>query len=89
MNKEFKLLSVSFINGDYNDAFSRLKKGSFMAVPSGPGLSLIDKDRQYWNALKDADFAIHLMTGHFSNPLNRKLHPGKGSPWSNNSPDGK
>jgi N-acetylglucosaminyldiphosphoundecaprenol N-acetyl-beta-D-mannosaminyltransferase len=58
MNKEFKLLSVSFINGDYNDAFSRLKKGSFMAVPSGPGLSLIDKDRQYWNALKGADFAI-------------------------------
>jgi len=58
MNSSFKLLSVPFINGDYNDAFSRLKKGEFMVVPSGPGLSAIDKDIKYWNALKGADFAI-------------------------------
>ena len=58
MNSSFKLLSVSFINGDYNDAFSRLKKGEFMVVPSGPGLSAIDKDIKYWDALKGADFAI-------------------------------
>jgi len=29
-----------------------------MVAPSGPGLSTIDKDIKYWNALKGADFAI-------------------------------
>ena len=29
-----------------------------MVVPSGPGLSTIDKDTKYWNALKEADFAL-------------------------------
>ena len=53
-----KLLDISFIDGDYHLAFSKLKKGQFMVVPSGPGLSTIDKDEKYWNALKGADFAI-------------------------------
>ena len=42
MNKEFKLFNISFINGSYKDAFSRLIDGCFMVVPSGPGLSTID-----------------------------------------------
>ena len=54
----FKLFNISFINGIYEEAFSRLKKGEFMVVPSGPGLSTIDKDIKYWDALKGADFAI-------------------------------
>ena len=58
MNKEFKLFNISFINGDYKEAFSLLKKGKFMVVPSGPGLSTIDQDEKYWNALKGADFSI-------------------------------
>ena len=52
------LFNIPFINGDYNDALSRLKKGEFMVVPSGPGLSAIDKDIKYWDALTGADFAI-------------------------------
>ncbi len=54
----FKLFNISFINGVYEEAYSRLKKGEFMVVPSGPGLSTIDKDIKYWEALKGADFAI-------------------------------
>ena len=53
-----KLFRIKFINGDYKEAFSLLKKGKFMVVPSGPGLSTIDKDVKYWDALKGADFAI-------------------------------
>ena len=55
---DFKLFNISFINGIYEEAFSRLKDGEFMVVPSGPGLSSIDKDVKYWEALKGADFAI-------------------------------
>jgi len=36
MNKIFKLFNISFINGDYNDAFSRLNQG--------PGLSAINEE---------------------------------------------
>ena len=54
----YNLFNISFINGNYEEAFSRLKKGEFMVAPSGPGLSNIDKDKRYWNALKGADFAI-------------------------------
>jgi len=54
----FHVFDVRFINGDYSQAFSRLQKGQFMVVPSGPGLSTIDKDTKYWKSLKGADFAI-------------------------------
>ena len=55
---DVKLFDIIFINGDYKDAFSRLKKGQCMVAPSGPGLSTIDKDGKYWEALKAADFSI-------------------------------
>ena len=53
-----EIFGVKFINGSYKIAFSRLLKKQFMVVPSGPGLSVIDKDDRYYNALKSADFAI-------------------------------
>ena len=53
-----EIFGVKFINGSYKIAFSRLLKKQFMVVPSGPGLSVIDKDVRYYNALKSADFAI-------------------------------
>ena len=53
-----KLFNIKFINGDYHLALSKLKKGQFMVVPSGPGLSTIDKDLKYYESLKCADFAI-------------------------------
>ena len=54
----FNLFNIPFINGDYQNAYDKLVKGQFMVVPSGPGLSTIDKEEKYWNALKGADFAI-------------------------------
>ena len=53
-----RLLSILFITGGYKAAFSQLNKGSFMVVPSGPGLATIDKDLKYYESLKGADFAI-------------------------------
>jgi N-acetylglucosaminyldiphosphoundecaprenol N-acetyl-beta-D-mannosaminyltransferase len=55
---KFNLFKIPFTNGDYQNAYDKLLKGQFMVVPSGPGLSTIDKDEKYWNALKGADFAI-------------------------------
>lgn len=55
---DFHIFNIGFINGDYSEAFSRLQKGQFMVVPSGPGLSTIDKDVRYWESLKGSDFAI-------------------------------
>ena len=54
----FEIFQINFINGIYSEAFSRLREGNFMVVPSGPGLSTIDKDIKYWEALRGADFAI-------------------------------
>ena len=54
----FYIFHIEFINGNYEEAFSRLKKGEFMVVPSGPGLATIDKDLKYYESLKGADFAI-------------------------------
>jgi N-acetylglucosaminyldiphosphoundecaprenol N-acetyl-beta-D-mannosaminyltransferase len=55
---KFNLFNISFINGNYEEAFSRLKKGEFMVVPSGPGLATIDFNVNYWNAINNSDFAI-------------------------------
>ena len=52
------LFNITFNDGNYTDVFSRLRKGEFMVAPSGPGLSTIDKDKRYWQALIEADFAI-------------------------------
>lgn len=54
----FYIFHIEFINGNYSEAFLRLQDGNFMVAPSGPGLSIIDKDIKYWDALKGADFAI-------------------------------
>jgi len=58
MSMYFKLFGINFINGNYKEAFSLVKQGDFMVVPSGPGLSTIDFDVKYWNAIKNSDFAI-------------------------------
>lgn len=54
----YNIFDISFVDGSYEQAFSILEKGQFMVAPSGPGLSTIDKDKRYWDALKGADFAI-------------------------------
>ncbi len=54
----YEIFGIHFINGNYHEAFNNLKKGQFMVVPSGPGLSTLDQDQKYWEALKGSDFAI-------------------------------
>jgi len=49
---------INFIGGPYDKIVNYLKKGSFMVVPSGPGLATIGKDLRYTVAVQNADFAI-------------------------------
>ena len=55
---EFKLFGIIFIDGNYDNAISRLSKGGLMVVPSGPGLATIGKDIRYTKAVQNSDFAI-------------------------------
>ena len=52
------LFGIKFIDGSYNKAIKRLKNGSFMVVPSGPGLAAIGSDLRYTEAVQNCDFAI-------------------------------
>jgi len=52
------LFGIKFIDADYKEAISLLNKGGLMVVPSGPGLSTIETDFEYTEAVQNADFAI-------------------------------
>lgn len=52
------IFKINFLNSDYNTVISKLYKGEFMVVPSGPGLATIDYDKKYWEALINSDFAL-------------------------------
>ncbi len=52
------IFNIPFIDGIYENAIRLLNNGAFMVVPSGPGLAKIDKDKKYWEAIKNSDFAI-------------------------------
>jgi len=54
----FRIFNIKFINGDYKTAYKLLSNGGLMVAPSGPGLSNIDKEKKYYTALREADFAI-------------------------------
>ena len=54
----YNIFSIPFIDGNYNTAYQRLKKGELMIVPSGPGLATIGKDLRYTETVQNADFAI-------------------------------
>ena len=56
--RSFNLFHIKFLDGSYEEAFSRLKQGDLMVVPSGPGLATIDQDNKYYSALRGAAFAI-------------------------------
>lgn len=53
-----KILDINFIDGSYMEIKKKLDKGGLMVVPSGPGLSSIESDQDYYESLKNADFAI-------------------------------
>ncbi len=55
----YNLFGIIFEDGNnYKQIYKRLINKEFMVVPSGPGLSTIDYDKKYYEALKSADFAI-------------------------------
>jgi len=58
MGNSFTLFGINFTSNDYNKIIAKLKNGSFMVVPSAPGLATIRKDLRYAQAVENADFAI-------------------------------
>jgi len=53
-----EVFGIEFLDGDFSDAAARLDQGGVMVVPSGPGLATIDRDADYYQALKDSDLAL-------------------------------
>jgi len=56
--RTYWILGIPFINGFYKNIIIKVKRGGLMVVPSGPGLSTMDKDLKYTEAVLNADFAI-------------------------------
>lgn len=52
------ILNIKFIQSDYKKIIKKLELGSFMVVPSGPGLATIDIDKKYYKSLLNSDFAL-------------------------------
>lgn len=52
-----KILNIKFIN-TYNDLKIDDFRECFIVAPSGPGLSTIDNDRSYYDALMNSDIAL-------------------------------
>jgi UDP-N-acetyl-D-mannosaminuronic acid transferase (WecB/TagA/CpsF family) len=53
-----ELFGIRFLDGDFEDAKVLLDRGGVMVVPSGPGLATIDRDSDYYQALKASDLAL-------------------------------
>jgi len=59
MAKKFvEIRGITFLDGNAADAMQLLANGAVMVVPSAPGLATIDRDPDYYQALKESDFAI-------------------------------
>tara|TARA_Y100000768_G_scaffold388264_1_gene383105 strand:- start:1872 stop:2615 length:744 start_codon:yes stop_codon:yes gene_type:complete len=58
MIQKLNIFGINFISSSYSTFISILKKGALMVVPAAPALANINKDKNYHQALKDADFAI-------------------------------
>tara|TARA_B110000503_G_scaffold33018_1_gene53645 strand:- start:1389 stop:2123 length:735 start_codon:yes stop_codon:yes gene_type:complete len=56
--KEITFNKISFFDLNYNQVIDKLKYGGLLVIPSGPGLSTLEKDKQYSNALENSDIAI-------------------------------
>ncbi len=58
MSEFIEIQGVSYVKGDYPQAIRLLSQGRLMVVPAAPALATIDDDKEYHQALLDADFAI-------------------------------
>lgn len=57
-NCYLNLFGIDFLVGEYEDAKHLLEQGCLMVAPAAPALACINKDPQYYEALKGSDFAI-------------------------------
>jgi N-acetylglucosaminyldiphosphoundecaprenol N-acetyl-beta-D-mannosaminyltransferase len=56
--REIYLFNIRFLDGDFSEIYSELKKGGAMVVPAAPALGTINIDRPYHQALINSHFAI-------------------------------
>ena len=57
--KKIKIFNITFYDAKYKKLKNLLdKKGGLLVLPSGPGLSSIDKDKKYHTALINSDIAL-------------------------------
>ena len=57
--RKIKIFGITFFDTNYKKIKNLLdKKGGLLVLPSGPGMSTIDKDKNYYNALKNSDIAL-------------------------------
>ena len=55
---KYKIFGVNFIDANYKTIKKLLDRGGLLVLPSGPGLSDINKNTKYHQALKNADIAL-------------------------------
>ena len=56
--RKIKLFGITFFDANYKEIKKMLDRGGLLVLPSGPGMSTIDKDKNYYNALKNSDIAL-------------------------------
>ena len=56
--KNYKIFGINFIDANYKTIKKLLNRGGLLVLPSGPGLSDINKNTKYHQALKNADIAL-------------------------------
>ena len=64
IRKKIVFKGINFFDLSYDDINKNIKKGGLLVIPSGPGLSTLEKDKRYHTALKNSDVAI-LDSGYF------------------------
>ena len=56
--RKIKIFGITFFDANYKEIKKMLDRGGLLVLPSGPGMSTIDKDKNYYNALKNSDIAL-------------------------------
>ena len=64
LKKKIIFCKISFFQLNYNQIKKKIEKGGLLVIPSGPGLSTIETDKNYYKALRNADIAL-LDSGYF------------------------
>ena len=73
MIKRINFLNIKFTDTNYANIKKLLNKGGLVVLPSGPGLSSINKDLNYKIALQNSDIVL-FDSGYFCILLRFLLH---------------